>query len=84
MSKFPKRDLVALSVYPLYVYPTHYVGDDGYLSDTEGTVTVYPGENDANSTSENAAHDESNDSPEAITERRFNQRKMTSRLQGDL
>ena len=82
MSKFPTRNLVALSVYPLYVYPTHYVGDDGYVSDTEGTVTVY--QKDGNSTNENPGHDERNDSPEVIAERRFQQRKMTSRLQGDL
>lgn len=84
MSKFPNRNLVALSVYPLYVYPTHYVGDSGYVSDTEGTVTVYQTENDPNNNSDNATADNTNDSPEAIAERRFQQRKITSRLQGDL
>ena len=44
MSKFEPRDLVALSAEPLLVYPTHYVGDEGYISDTELTATV-DGEN---------------------------------------
>jgi len=82
MSKFPTRNLIALSVYPLYVYPTHYVGDEGYVSDTEGTITVY--QKETNSTSENSVLDERNDSPEVIAERRFQQRKVSSRLQGDL
>ena len=82
MSKFPTRNLVALSVYPLYVYPTHYVGDDGYVSDTEGTITIKHKDN--NSTTDTTTFDEQNDSPEVIAERRFQQRKMTSRLQGDL
>lgn len=32
---FPIRDLNALSVSPLLLYPTHYVGDTQYFSDTE-------------------------------------------------
>ncbi|OQV23556.1 Glycosyltransferase 25 family member [Hypsibius exemplaris] len=32
---FPERDVVAFSVYPLLVYPSHYTGDVGYISDTE-------------------------------------------------
>ena len=32
---FPERDLVAFSVYPLLVYPSHYTGEAGYVSDTE-------------------------------------------------
>ncbi|CAG2111793.1 unnamed protein product [Medioppia subpectinata] len=32
---FPVRNLRALSVYPLLIYPTHYVGDNHYISDTE-------------------------------------------------
>jgi len=39
-SHFPNRDLQALSVHPLLVFPTHYTGEDGYISDTEGTVTI--------------------------------------------
>uniref|UniRef100_A0A8C2Y5F3 Procollagen galactosyltransferase 1-like n=2 Tax=Coturnix japonica TaxID=93934 RepID=A0A8C2Y5F3_COTJA len=35
---FHPRDLVAFSVEPLLVYPTHYTGDDGYVSDTETSV----------------------------------------------
>jgi len=39
-SYFPHRDLKALSVHPLLVFPTHYTGEEGYISDTEGTNTI--------------------------------------------
>ena len=32
---FPVRNLDALSAYPVIVNPTHYVGDEGWFSDTE-------------------------------------------------
>ena len=32
---FPVRNLNALSAYPVIVNPTHYVGDEGWFSDTE-------------------------------------------------
>ena len=32
---FPVRDLNVLSAYPVIVNPTHYVGDEGWFSDTE-------------------------------------------------
>ncbi|XP_055353599.1 LOW QUALITY PROTEIN: procollagen galactosyltransferase 1-like [Paramacrobiotus metropolitanus] len=32
---FENRDLRAFSAYPLLVYPTHYTGEFGYISDTE-------------------------------------------------
>ena len=35
---FSPRDLRAFSVEPLLIYPTHYTGDDGYVSDTETSV----------------------------------------------
>nr|XP_021524855.1 LOW QUALITY PROTEIN: procollagen galactosyltransferase 1 [Aotus nancymaae] len=35
---FSLRNLHAFSVEPLLVYPTHYTGDDGYVSDTETSV----------------------------------------------
>jgi collagen beta-1,O-galactosyltransferase len=34
-SFFPERDLKAFSVEPLLLYPTHYTGEIGYVSDTE-------------------------------------------------
>ncbi|XP_035253694.1 procollagen galactosyltransferase 1 [Anguilla anguilla] len=40
MEQFEKRDLKAFSAEPLLVYPTHYTGDPGYISDTE-TSTVW-------------------------------------------
>ena len=39
MQRFPNRNLVGLSAEPLLMYPTHYVGDEGYISDTEDTLS---------------------------------------------
>ncbi|XP_038163301.1 procollagen galactosyltransferase 1-like [Cyprinodon tularosa] len=38
MDHFENRDLQAFSAEPLLVYPTHYTGDPGYISDTETSV----------------------------------------------
>ncbi|RVE75618.1 hypothetical protein OJAV_G00000490 [Oryzias javanicus] len=38
MQHFEKRDLHAFSAEPLLVYPTHYTGEPGYISDTETSV----------------------------------------------
>ncbi|XP_026761081.2 glycosyltransferase 25 family member [Galleria mellonella] len=43
---FSNRNLVALSAAPLLVYPTHYTGDEGYISDTEDSNIVDLGELD--------------------------------------
>ncbi|XP_060946463.1 procollagen galactosyltransferase 1 [Limanda limanda] len=43
MKQFESRDLKAFSAEPLLVYPTHYTGDSGYISDTE-TSTVWDNE----------------------------------------
>ncbi|XP_006790384.1 procollagen galactosyltransferase 2 isoform X1 [Neolamprologus brichardi] len=40
MSHFGPRDLKAFSVEPLLIYPTHYTGEPGYISDTE-TSTIW-------------------------------------------
>ncbi|XP_041861443.1 procollagen galactosyltransferase 1 [Melanotaenia boesemani] len=40
MEQFETRDLKAFSAEPLLVFPTHYTGDPGYISDTE-TSTVW-------------------------------------------
>ncbi|XP_017776204.1 PREDICTED: glycosyltransferase 25 family member [Nicrophorus vespilloides] len=37
---FLQRDLVALSAAPLLLYPTHYTGENGYISDTEDSIIV--------------------------------------------
>ncbi|XP_023029681.2 glycosyltransferase 25 family member [Leptinotarsa decemlineata] len=37
---FPRRNLGAFSAAPLLLYPTHYTGDKGYISDTEDSVIV--------------------------------------------
>lgn len=39
-SHFPQRNLVAFSVAPLLLYPTHYTGEKGYVSDTEDSVIM--------------------------------------------
>lgn len=39
-SHFPHRDLVAFSAAPLLVYPIHYTGEEGYVSDTEDSVII--------------------------------------------
>lgn len=43
MKQFKTRDLKAFSSEPLLVFPTHYTGDSGYISDTE-TSTVWDNE----------------------------------------
>ncbi|XP_056133072.1 LOW QUALITY PROTEIN: procollagen galactosyltransferase 2 [Lampris incognitus] len=43
MSHFKLRDLKAFSVEPLLIYPTHYTGEPGYISDTE-TSTIWDDE----------------------------------------
>lgn len=37
---FEQRNLVAWSAAPLIVFPTHYTGEDGYISDTEDSVLI--------------------------------------------
>ncbi|XP_028515953.1 probable inactive glycosyltransferase 25 family member 3 [Exaiptasia diaphana] len=39
-SHFNPRNLVAMTAEPLLLYPTHYIGDEGYVSDTETTPAV--------------------------------------------
>ncbi|XP_023677671.1 procollagen galactosyltransferase 1 [Paramormyrops kingsleyae] len=43
MEQFVTRDLKAFSAEPLLVFPTHYTGEPGYISDTE-TSTVWDNE----------------------------------------
>ncbi|XP_043461056.1 glycosyltransferase 25 family member [Leptopilina heterotoma] len=38
--QYPERNLVALSASPLLIYPTHYTGENGYISDTEDSNIV--------------------------------------------
>lgn len=39
-ARFPSRDLVAFSAAPLLLFPTHYTGDKGYVSDTENSEVI--------------------------------------------
>lgn len=41
---FPERNLNAFSAAPLLLYPTHYTGDRGYISDTEDSLIVKDGQ----------------------------------------
>nr|XP_048717959.1 procollagen galactosyltransferase 2 isoform X2 [Caretta caretta] len=50
---YESRDLKAFSAEPLLVYPTHYTGQPGYLSDTE-TSTIW--DNETMSTDWDRAH----------------------------
>lgn len=43
MDLFETRDLKAFSAEPLLVFPSHYTGEPGYISDTE-TSTVWDNE----------------------------------------
>ncbi|XP_044295261.1 procollagen galactosyltransferase 2 isoform X2 [Varanus komodoensis] len=43
MEHYEPRDLKAFSAEPLLIYPTHYTGQPGYLSDTE-TSTIWDNE----------------------------------------
>lgn len=38
--KYDNRNLVAWSVNPLILFPTHYTGEDGYISDTEDSKQI--------------------------------------------
>jgi collagen beta-1,O-galactosyltransferase len=38
--QFKTRNLVAWSVNPLLIFPTHYTGEDGYISDTEDSKLI--------------------------------------------
>ena len=40
VAHFPTRNLEAYSAHPLLVNPTHYVGDEGWFSDTEPPIDV--------------------------------------------
>ncbi|XP_055624472.1 glycosyltransferase 25 family member [Toxorhynchites rutilus septentrionalis] len=40
VSHFHDRTLVAWSAAPLLLYPTHYTGDEGYISDTEDSDRI--------------------------------------------
>jgi collagen beta-1,O-galactosyltransferase len=39
-SYFPKKDLLAFTVYPLAVLPMRYTNEPGYLSDTEDSILL--------------------------------------------
>lgn len=39
-ASFAGRDVKAFSVAPLLVYPTHYTGEEGYISDTEESIIL--------------------------------------------
>lgn len=46
LEQFDERNLVALSASPLLIYPVRYTSEDGYVSDTEDSVTVWTAHDD--------------------------------------
>lgn len=42
---FSNRNLIALSASPLLIYPTHYTGESGYISDTEESIIITNNQN---------------------------------------
>lgn len=42
--KFSPRNLMSLSSEPFLLFPTHYTGEQHYISDTEDSVTIDKGE----------------------------------------
>lgn len=39
-SYFPNKNLIAWSAAPLLLFPTHYTGEEGYISDTEDSIII--------------------------------------------
>lgn len=37
---YENRNLIAWSAAPLILFPTHYTGEDGYISDTEDSALI--------------------------------------------
>lgn len=67
MEQFETRDLKAFSAEPLLVFPTHYTGEPGYISDTE-TSTIWDNEGmrtDWDRKRSRKTHEEEEISPEA-------------------
>lgn len=67
--KYETRNLIAWSSHPLLLYPTHYTGDDGYISDTENSIQIQPdllqqAENDLISNDEQFLHHVQHDASE--------------------
>ncbi|XP_003706615.1 glycosyltransferase 25 family member [Megachile rotundata] len=42
---YPNRNLIIFSANPLLIYPTHYTGEQGYVSDTEDSTIVSNSQN---------------------------------------
>uniref|UniRef100_A0A8B9HT44 Collagen beta(1-O)galactosyltransferase 2 n=1 Tax=Astyanax mexicanus TaxID=7994 RepID=A0A8B9HT44_ASTMX len=59
MAHFEQRNLLAYSVEPLLLYPTHYTGEPGYFSDTE-TSTIWDDESKATDWDRDLAHKKRN------------------------
>ncbi|KAG7317313.1 hypothetical protein KOW79_019611 [Hemibagrus wyckioides] len=67
MEQFETRDLKAFSAEPLLIFPTHYTGEPGYVSDTE-TSTVWDNDSvrtDWDRKRSRKTHEEGEISPEA-------------------
>ena len=54
---FSPRDLVALSAEPLLIYPTHYLGEANYISDTEYSELITEKNGDGSGSTHNRPED---------------------------
>lgn len=48
-NQFSPRDVIALSANPLFVEPLKYIGDAGYVSDTEDSIPITESKQEASS-----------------------------------
>lgn len=49
LEKFFPRDVTALSANPLFVEPLKYIGEEGYVSDTEDSLPITESKQEASS-----------------------------------
>ncbi|XP_033927849.1 procollagen galactosyltransferase 1 isoform X2 [Melopsittacus undulatus] len=78
---FPHRDLVAFSAEPLLVFPTHYTGDAGYVSDTE-TSALWDADG-APASREGSSHSPKMREPPELRREARNSQALHSRLSRD-
>ncbi|XP_053684624.1 glycosyltransferase 25 family member [Sabethes cyaneus] len=65
---FKDRNLVAWSAAPLLLYPTHYTGDDGYISDTEDSIRI------------DSITETHNDTVDSLAEKKGNKEQLSSNI----
>lgn len=68
---FAERNLQAWSAEPLLIFPTHYVGDEGYVSDTEDSAWLQQQRDEGREEAEDAENKGKRESYEAPTPATF-------------